>query len=38
MKHILICDARKPEEVVGLCRELGIGIELQTFFHPDAVK
>lgn len=37
MKHLLICDGTKPENFVQLCQARGIGIEVQAFYHPDAL-
>jgi sugar phosphate isomerase/epimerase len=38
MKCVLICDDTKPENVVDLCRQRGLGIEVQAFYHPKALS
>ncbi len=38
MKCLLICDESKPETVVDLCRQRGMGIEVQGFYHPSALS
>ncbi len=38
MKCLLICDECKPETVVDLCRQRGMGIEVQGFYHPIALS
>ncbi len=37
MRQILICDNTMPQGILGLCQENGFGIELQSFYHPDAL-
>ncbi len=37
MKHLLICDDTKPETIVELCRHRAMGIEVQAFYHPNAL-
>lgn len=37
MKALSIADGGRVEEVAALCRANGLGIELQTFFHPDVI-
>ena len=37
MRSLLICDGTTPEEFVPLCHQRGIGIEVQAFYHPDAL-
>jgi sugar phosphate isomerase/epimerase len=38
MRYLLLCDDSKPETVVGLCRQRGLGIEVQAFYHPRALS
>jgi len=38
MKSLLICDGTTPEDFVPLCHQCGIGIEVQAFYHPDALS
>ncbi|MBE5783606.1 MAG: sugar phosphate isomerase/epimerase [Clostridiales bacterium] len=35
MKSIVLCDNAEPEKVVPLCREYGLGIEIQGFYNPN---
>jgi sugar phosphate isomerase/epimerase len=37
MKSLLICDGTEPEDFVLLCHQRRIGIEVQAFYHPDAL-
>jgi len=37
MKGEIICDGTRTENVIRLCRERGVGIEVQAFYHPDAL-
>lgn len=37
MNDLLICDGTTPEVFVELCRKRSLGIEVQAFYHPDAL-
>ena len=38
MRSLLICDGTRPEDFVPLCHQRRIGIEVQSFYHPDALS
>ena len=38
MKQFLICDDGKVNEVVPLCKKLGVGIEVQAFYDPRLME
>lgn len=38
MTNIILCDNTKPDSVLPLCRQYGLGIEVQAFYHPDALE
>jgi sugar phosphate isomerase/epimerase len=37
MKALVICDGTRTEDFVLLCQQRNIGIEVQAFYHPDAL-
>ena len=35
MRSLVLCDEGKPGEALEIAAEQGLGLELQTFYHPD---
>lgn len=35
MENLLLCDASQPEAVGEICKRKGLGVEIQSFSHPD---
>ena len=35
MRFLLLCDASQPRKVAPLCRETGLGVEIQSFSNPE---